>query len=49
MKNRYVAQPVYISGDCVGRISTLRFLGLHLDDDPTWKTNATALIKKAQQ
>lgn len=34
-------QPIYINGDW--------FLGLHLDDDLTWKTNTTALIKKSQQ
>ncbi len=42
-------QPIHINGDCVERVSDFKFLGLHLGDDLTWKTNTTALIKKAQQ
>lgn len=37
------------SPNCVERICHFKCLGLPLDDDLSWKTNTTALIKKAQQ
>lgn len=42
-------QPIYINGDCVERVSVFRILSLHLEEDLSWKANATALVKKAQQ
>lgn len=42
-------QPIYINGDCVERVSNFKFLGLQLDDDLCWKTNTSALLKKAQK
>lgn len=48
-RNSTDPQPIYINGDCVERVSNFQFLGLYLDDDLTWKTNTTMLVKKAQQ
>ena len=41
--------PLVISGDCVERASNFRFLGVHLDEDLTWSTNTSAIVKKAHQ
>ena len=41
--------PLTIGGDCVERAPNFRFLGIHLDDDLTWSTNTSAIIKKAHQ
>ena len=43
------AQPLLIDGGSVERVSTLRFLGVHIQEDLSWRTNTTATIKKAQQ
>ena len=41
--------PLYIDGGCVERVSTFRYLGVNLEEDLTWRSNTTAIIKKAQQ
>ena len=41
--------PLVISGDCVERAPNFRFLGVHLDEDLTWSTNTSAIVKKAHQ
>ncbi len=42
-------QPLFISGDCVERVSDFCFLGVHMEDNLTWSVNTTIIIKKAQQ
>ncbi len=42
-------QPLFISGDCVERVSDFRFLGIHMEDNLTWSVNTTNVNKKAQQ
>ena len=42
-------QPLLIDGGVVERVSTFRFLGVHIQEDLSWRTNTTAIIKKAQQ
>ncbi|KAJ8364924.1 hypothetical protein SKAU_G00137550 [Synaphobranchus kaupii] len=41
--------PLYIDGGCVERVSVFRFLAVHLEDDLSWRSNTTAIVKKAQQ
>ena len=41
--------PLDINGDRVERAPSIRFLGVHLDEDLTWSTNTSAIIKKAHQ
>jgi len=41
--------PVYINGEMVERVEDFKFLGTYISQDITWKTNTTALVKKAQQ
>ncbi|KAF7658945.1 hypothetical protein LDENG_00005470 [Lucifuga dentata] len=41
--------PLTINGTAVERVSSTKFLGVHIADDMTWSTNTTALTKKAQQ
>lgn len=48
-RKKTVIQPLYIDGDCVERVSVFRFLGVHLAEDLSWRTNTTAIVKKAQQ
>lgn len=42
------AQPLLIDGSCVERVTVFRFLGVHIQENLAWRTNATAIIKKAQ-
>ena len=48
-RKKTVIQPLIINGDEVERTSNFRFLGVHLNDDLTWRTNTTAITKKAHQ
>ena len=41
--------PLIINGDCVERVSSFRFLGVHMEEDFTWSVNTSELLKKAQQ
>lgn len=41
--------PPLINGDCVDRVSSFRFLGVHIEEDFTWTENTSELLKKAQQ
>ena len=41
--------PLSVAGAAVERVSSVKFLGVHLADDLTSNTNTTAVIKKAQQ
>uniref|UniRef100_A0A669E0D3 Reverse transcriptase domain-containing protein n=1 Tax=Oreochromis niloticus TaxID=8128 RepID=A0A669E0D3_ORENI len=42
-------QPVSINGECVERVSSFKFLGVHIDTDLQWSSNTSAVLKKAQQ
>ncbi|XP_061844152.2 uncharacterized protein [Nerophis lumbriciformis] len=48
-RRKTTIQPLYIDGGCVERVSSLRFLGVHLEEDLSWRTNTTAIVKRAQQ
>lgn len=48
-RNRPDILPIHIHGDCVEIVSNFKYLGLHLDQNISWKTNTIALVKKAQQ
>ena len=41
--------PLIINGDCVERVASFRFLGVHMEEGLTWSTNTSELLKKAQQ
>ena len=41
--------PLTIDGDAVERVSSTKFLGVHISDDLSWTTNTTSLAKKAHQ
>ncbi len=45
-RNKSDIQPITINGD---RVTEFRFLGTHIEEDLSWTTNTTALLKKAQQ
>ncbi|KAM3873716.1 tripartite motif-containing protein 16-like [Diretmus argenteus] len=48
-RKKTVIQPLLIDGGCVERVTTFHFLGVHIQEDLSWRTNTTAIIKKAQQ
>ncbi len=41
--------PLTINGATVERVSSTKFLGVHITDDLSWTNNTAALAKKAQQ
>ncbi len=41
--------PLTIDSSTVGRVSSTKFLGVHITEDLTWTTNTMSLSKKAQQ
>ncbi|KAI5109292.1 gastrula zinc finger protein XlCGF28.1-like, partial [Silurus meridionalis] len=41
--------PVNINGTEVERVSSFKFLGVHISEDLSWQQNTSALVKKAQQ
>lgn len=41
--------PLQISGVCVERASSFRFLGIHLADDLRWHSNTAGVVGKEQQ
>ncbi|TWW56974.1 RNA-directed DNA polymerase from mobile element jockey [Takifugu flavidus] len=41
--------PIHINGAAVERVSSFKFLGVHLSQDLTWTTNCSSLVKKAHQ
>ncbi len=41
--------PLIIDSSTVERVSSTKFLGMHITEDLTWTTNTTSLSKKAQQ
>lgn len=41
--------PLLINGETVERVTSFKFLGVHMSEDTSWTANTTALVKKAQQ
>ncbi len=48
-KKRADHAPLQINSVCVDKVSSFRFLGVHVADDLTWHTNTAAVVSKAQQ
>ena len=49
-KNRAEAHtPVHINGAEVERVSSFKFLGVHISEDLSWSLNTSSLVKKAHQ
>ncbi len=48
-RNKAAPAPLYINGECVERVESFKFLGVHISADLSWAANTTALVKKAQQ
>uniref|UniRef100_A0A3P9DSM1 Reverse transcriptase domain-containing protein n=1 Tax=Maylandia zebra TaxID=106582 RepID=A0A3P9DSM1_9CICH len=46
---REVHTPITINGAAVERVSSFRFLGVHLAEDLTWSVHTNKTVKKAQQ
>ncbi len=46
---RRVHSPLTINGATVERVSSTKFLGVHITEDLSWTNNTAALAKKAQQ
>ncbi|KAM9559260.1 uncharacterized protein ACWYII_012624 [Salvelinus alpinus] len=42
-------RPIHIHGTALERVSSFKFLGVHVTDDLTWIINTTTLVKRAQQ
>ena len=40
--------PLTINGATVERMSSTKFLGVHVSKELSWTTNTTSLVKKAQ-
>ncbi|KAM9771026.1 uncharacterized protein ACBT44_011437 [Syngnathus typhle] len=41
--------PLTIDGAVVGRVSSAKFLGVHISEDLSWSTNTASLAKKPQR
>ena len=41
--------PLHINGETVERVSSFKFLGIHIPENLSWAINTTAIVKKAQQ
>ncbi|KAK3560141.1 hypothetical protein QTP86_034709, partial [Hemibagrus guttatus] len=48
-KERRTHQPLFIRELEVERVSSFKYLGVHISEDLTWTLNTTQLVKKAQQ
>ncbi len=48
-RNSVDQPPLTIDSSTVERVSSTKFLGVHITEDLTWTTNTTSLSKKAQQ
>uniref|UniRef100_A0A3B3BRH8 Reverse transcriptase domain-containing protein n=1 Tax=Oryzias melastigma TaxID=30732 RepID=A0A3B3BRH8_ORYME len=48
-RERSPHQPLFIRGLEVERVSSFKYLGVHLSQDLTWTLNTTQLVKKAHQ
>ncbi|GAA6100619.1 cyclic AMP-dependent transcription factor ATF-6 beta isoform X1 [Tachysurus ichikawai] len=49
LRSKMNLHPLFIGGNCVERLSDLRFLGFYIKKVLTWRVNTTTIIKKAQQ
>ena len=41
--------PLHISGAEVERVSSFKFLGVHITENLSWSLNSSSLVKKAHQ
>ncbi|KAK3527924.1 hypothetical protein QTP86_011782 [Hemibagrus guttatus] len=41
--------PIYINGSEVERVSSFKFLGIHISEDLSWRLNTSTLVRKTQQ
>jgi hypothetical protein len=41
--------PIHIDGTVVERVTSFKFLGIHITDKPNWSTHTDSIVKKAQQ
>lgn len=48
-RHRKELQPLEIKREEVERVSSFKFLGIHVSEDLKWTVNTAALVKKAQQ
>ncbi|KAI4880975.1 hypothetical protein NFI96_001097 [Prochilodus magdalenae] len=48
-KQERVHTPITINGATVERVSSFKFLGVHITEELTWTEHATRVVKKAQQ
>lgn len=48
-RNKTDISQLYISRNCVEKVSDFCFLGFHIEEDLTWVVNTFELLKKAQQ
>uniref|UniRef100_A0AAQ6IK40 Alkylated DNA repair protein AlkB homologue 8 N-terminal domain-containing protein n=1 Tax=Anabas testudineus TaxID=64144 RepID=A0AAQ6IK40_ANATE len=42
-------QSIVINGECVKRVPSFKYLGVHIDKDLQWSSNTAEVMKKAQQ
>ncbi|XP_068606412.1 prolactin [Brachionichthys hirsutus] len=49
MKGGYTPPPLYIGGAAVEVVQSIKYLGVYIASDLTWRTNSAALVKKAHQ
>ncbi len=40
---------LFINGEEVERVDSIKFLGIHISEDLTWSLNDSSLVKRAQQ
>ncbi|KAI4876296.1 hypothetical protein NFI96_018083, partial [Prochilodus magdalenae] len=48
-KQERVHTPITINGASVERVSSFKFLGVHITEELTWSEHTTRVVKKAQQ
>ena len=48
-RSRVDHTPLFINGDSVERVSSFKFLGVHISKDLTWSLNTMVITKRAQQ
>ncbi|KAI3352584.1 hypothetical protein L3Q82_005516 [Scortum barcoo] len=46
---RETHDPIHINGMAVERVSSFKFLGIHISENLSWTANTSSLIKKAHQ
>ena len=48
-KKKSTVSPLRIDGECVERVASFLFLGVHIQEDLSWEINTKVILKKAQQ